>query len=99
MSTQYEGLHEDVEWLVGAALKKLPAPYGENVIEDVFLMIEQSPNLLKNYHQLLGLSDQATVNQAIGRLTRVLTGYKTSKQVIATRTTLAQSFSILLPKK
>ena len=99
MSAQNEGFHDDVEWMVGAALKKVPKPYGPEIIEDVFVMIEESPNLMKNYTQLLVNHDVATVNQRVGHFTRVLTGYQTGKSATATRSSLVKTYTLLVPSK
>jgi hypothetical protein len=99
VSGQNEGFHDEAEWLVGAALKKLEKPYSPSVIEDVFVTIEQWPNLLKNYEQLRGVRSQATVNQAIGHLTRVLTGYGVGKQAPATRSGLVKNYTVLVPSR
>jgi len=99
MAAQNEGFHDDVEWMVGAALKKLDKPYSPDVIEDVFVMIEASANLMHNYQQRRVNHDVATVNQAVGKLTRALTGYDIGKQVNATRTKLAQSYTVLVPRR
>lgn len=99
MSAQNEGFHDEVEWLVGAALKKLEKPYGPDVIEDVFVTIGEWPNLLKNYEKLRGVRGQATVNQAIGHLTRVRTGYGLGKQANATRTGLVGRYTVLVPPR
>lgn len=97
MSAQNEGFHDEVEGLVRAALKRLQQPYGSDVIEDVLLMIEQSPNLMRHYQQLCVGHDQATVNRRIGMLTRAVTGYKAGKSVTATRTGLSKTYTVLIP--
>jgi hypothetical protein len=99
VSAQNEGFHDDVEWMVGAALKKLPKPYGPDVIQDVFVAIEQHPNLMHNYQQLCVNHNRATVNQRVGHFTRVLSGYKDGTSQPTTRTTLAKTYTVLIPSK
>jgi len=97
MSAQNEGFHDEVESMVERALKKLEKPYGPDVIEDVFVAIEQHPNLLRDYQQFWVNNHQRTVNQRVGHFTRVLTGYGTAKSVKATRTGLTQTYTVLIP--
>lgn len=99
MSAQNEGFHDDVESMVERALKKLEKPYGPDVIEDVFVAIKQSPNLIHNYQQLCVNHDQTTVNRAVGKLTRALTGYDTGRKASATRTSLTQTYTVLVPSR
>ena len=43
---------EGVKQLVHIVLQTIPEPYREDIIEDVFLMIENKPDLLLQYKQL-----------------------------------------------
>jgi hypothetical protein len=99
LAYQNEGFHEDVEYLVQRGLKVVPKPWGEDIIEDVFLVIEGSAALMENYSRLLKDREQRTVNQRIGHFTKVLTGFPVKKpSIAATRTTLTKTYSKLIPK-
>lgn len=99
MACQNEGFHEEVEYLVERALKLIPKPWGEDIIENVFLAIERSEALMKNYNVMLKDREQKTVNQRIGHFTRDLTGFSVKKaSTPATRTKLTKTYSTLIPK-
>ena len=89
------GKTDGVAELVRVILQTLPKPYGENIIEDVFVAIEQSPNWLKRYQELEAQLGKQVLNQFIGWHTRAQTGYNTIQQVTATRCYLAGSYSKL----
>jgi hypothetical protein len=98
MSQGNTGLGAAIEAMIAVILDRLPRPYGEDVIEDVFVEIERSPHQLRKYEQLCATHEQKTANQRIGHLTRVLTGYRDGKASNkTTRTTLAQSYTKLIP--
>lgn len=94
------GFRYEVEKMVGMALDRLSKPYGEDVIEDVFVEIERSPYRKREYEQLCASRGPATVNQWVGRVTRELTGYDDGKAANrTTRTTLAQSYTKLVRRR
>ena len=99
MSRDNTGFEDDVLWVVEQALKKIPKPYGPDVIEDVWVEIENRQNLMQNYKLLCATRGQDTVNRAVGHLTRVVTGYKDGNSVPTTRTSLAKTYTILIPHK
>jgi len=90
------GKTDGVAELVRVILQTLPKPYGEDIIEDVFVAIEHNPNWLKRYNELgTELSEVWVVNNWVGQHTRAQTGYETIKEVSTTRTKLAKSYSKL----
>ena len=76
-------------------LQTLPKPYGEDIIEDVFVAIEHNPNWLKRYHELKAELPKDVPNNWIGYHTKLQIGYDTIREVDTTRTKLAKSYSKL----
>lgn len=86
---------QGVDELVSEVLETFSQPYGEDVIEDVFLAIEHQHSWLRRYDELVLDLDKNTVNKWIGRYTKQITGLKNPKQVLARRTKLTGSYSKL----
>jgi hypothetical protein len=63
---------QGIEKLVSEVLETIPRPYGEDVIEDVFLAIERQPTWQSRYDVLVLELDKDTVNQWVGRYTKNL---------------------------
>jgi len=84
--------------LVQEVLQTLPTPYGEDIIEDVFIAIEHNPRWQKRYDALETLLGKHVLNQFVGWHTRDQTDLKTIQQVKATRSTLTKSYSKLRPQ-
>jgi hypothetical protein len=78
---------EGVEILVKDVLSAIPAPYGEDIILEVFQKIEHDPDLLWRYHSLSNdLSDGFSndiVNNWIGKYVKDQTGLNSLQQVSA----------------
>lgn len=88
---------QGIDTLVNDVLNTISKPYGEDVIEDVFLSIEQNHAWLERYYDLVNELGKHTVNQWIGKYTRNFTGWRRSSQVIAKRSNLTESYSRLHP--
>lgn len=88
---------EGVCLLVRDVLQKLPEPYGEDVIEDVFVEIEGDREWHRRYDELVGELTQLVVNSFVGWHTRDLTGFNTLREVEARRSSLIKSYSKLIP--
>lgn len=86
---------QGVEILVSEILETIPKPYGEDVIEDVFLAIERQPTWQRHYDVLVLELDKDTVNKWVGRYTKQITGLKNPTQVSAKRSALTGSYSKL----
>ena len=81
--------------LMDEVLKSLPKPYTENVIEDVFVAIENNPKWLKEYSDLQYHLGKGTVNPWGGFWIAHFTGRTPGEQVSATRTKLLDSYAKL----
>jgi hypothetical protein len=90
------GKTEEVRDLVDEVLRTFDQPYAENITEEVFVAIEADSNLLKRYQDFVQVSGKSTVNQAIGKATKDITGMKVKQpDVPATRTTLTKTYTKL----
>lgn len=68
--------------LVQEALGTMPEPYGEDVILDLCLAIEQSPQLRRTYDKLVAELPKDVANNWIGKYTKWLTGFKTLRPAV-----------------
>lgn len=89
---------DEVLELVEQVLKTLTKPYGEDVIEDVFLAIQDRPMWLGRYERLVRELSKDTVNQWIGQYTKQITNMDTILEVDAKRSKLIESYSKLRAK-
>jgi hypothetical protein len=89
---------EGVCLLVRDVLQKLPKPYGEDVIEDVFVEIEGDREWHGRYDELVDGLTRPVVNSFVGWHTRDLTGFDTLRVVEARRSSLIKYYSKLIPK-
>jgi len=87
-----------VEFLAADALRTISRPYGEDVIEDVFLAIEADSTLHARYRALEGEYTKHVVNQMLGYYTKRLTEMDTIRDVDARRSRLIKNYSKLLPR-
>ncbi|OQY97559.1 MAG: hypothetical protein B6D41_03330 [Chloroflexi bacterium UTCFX4] len=90
---------DEVLQLVEAVLKTIPKPYGEDIIEDVFLAIEKRQMWLGRYERLVRDLSKDSVNQWIGQYTKQLTNMDTVMEVDAKRSRLIVSYSKLCSKQ
>jgi hypothetical protein len=81
--------------LVEEVLKTLPKPYTDDVVEDVFVAIENNPRWKKEYDDLLYNLHKNVVNPWGGFWVAHLTGRIAGEQVSASRTTLIESYTKL----
>jgi hypothetical protein len=86
-----------VKHLVELAIARMPPPRSEDVIEDVFLVIERDADLRRTYDGLCVELTTPSVNTSGGRWIRRILGWKTIKQVPSARSKLIGSYSKLLP--
>ncbi len=93
MSKKTQGIYE----LVIDVLSTISEPYGEDVIENVFLAIEQNHAWQERYDELVNELDKGIVNQWIGKYTKQITGLRNPSQVIAKRSKLTETYSKLYP--
>ncbi len=81
--------------LVRDVLEALPRPYTENVIEDVFLAVENEPALLARYETECDALTKTVANNWVGMYVGNILGKVGTRQVKSTRSKLAGSFSVL----
>lgn len=91
MAKKTQGIDE----LVSDVLETISQPYREDVIEDVFLAIEQQPSWQRRYDELVLELGKDTVNKWVGRYTKQITGLKKPSQVSAKRSKITGSYSKL----
>jgi hypothetical protein len=84
-----------VERLVWDALQQISEPYGEDIIEDICLIIERNADLLQRYDELSADLRSGVVNNWIGQYTKQLVGMQTVRQVDAKRSKLITSYTKL----
>jgi hypothetical protein len=77
------------------ALKSLPKPYTEDVVEDVFVAIEGDPRWKKEYDDLQYNLHKNVLNPWGGFWVAHLTGRIAGEQVSASRTSLIESYAKL----
>lgn len=77
-------------------LQSIPKPYGEDIIEDIFLEIEKNPDWLQRFTQLSDRLGQGVVDQWIGKYTKENTGLKTGAIKIAQCSILIRSYTSLV---
>jgi hypothetical protein len=82
--------------LVDETVKSLPTPHTEDVIEDVFLAIENNPHGRKTYDGLVYELGKATVNTWGGFWIAHAVGLSGDERVPATRSSLIDSYSKLV---
>lgn len=85
----------DVRTLVNEALRSLPQPYTEHVIDEVFHAIESNPVWLREYGALCDSLGKTTVNTWGGRWIGLALGKIGEQQVSSQRSSLIGSYSIL----
>lgn len=97
-----EGLDSwPIKELVQEVLRTFKAPHPADIIDQVCLAIENKPEWLTRYHELVGhYSSQGkygklTVNSSIGWFTRDLTGMVTLKAGNPAKSMLLESYSTL----
>jgi hypothetical protein len=86
-----------VKHLVGLALSRLRPPHSEDVIDEVFELIEKNPEWRRTYDGLCTELGQTVVNNWGGFYISAATGGQSLRQVPAQRSTLIQSYSKLSP--
>ena len=93
MARKTEGVYE----LVQDVLETFSEPYGEDVIEDVCLAIEENPEWMQRYRELSGELRHWVVSNWVGQYTKQLTGLQTVREVAAKRSNLITAYTKLAP--
>lgn len=77
------------------AVKSMPKPYTEDVVEDVFVAIDNNPGWKKEYEDLRYNLHKNVVNPWGGFWVAYFTGRVAGEQVCASRTDLIESYAKL----
>lgn len=93
VSNKTQGVYE----LVSEVLGTIPEPYGEDIIMDVCVKIENDSRWRRRYRQLVAELNTNVVNQWIGQYTKQLTGLNTMVQVDAGPDHIVGSYTKLRP--
>ena len=88
---------EDVYYLVDKVLRTFSEPFGEDIIEDVFIAIENNHNNLREYHNLVKELGVKSVNPSIGKHTKDVIGYRVLRVAVSKRSNLITSYTKLIP--
>lgn len=91
MERRTQGVHD----LVTEILQQVPSPYNEDIIEDVFLAIENSQQWMNRYRELEADLGHDVTNNWIGRHTKDITGMNTVREVSAKRSRLIKDYTKL----
>ena len=87
---------EEIEDIIRVILNGYPCHrWDGNIIDLVFVAIEQSPAHLKRYHEFAD-GDYGTTNQMIGRFIKAYTGMKTGKVIDNHHSGLIKTYSELM---
>lgn len=85
----------EVYLLVEDVLRTIQPPYGEDILDDVCLAIEQNRQWRQRYDELCADLSKDTVNKWIGQYAKRLTGMQTQRGVAARRATIISAYSKL----
>jgi hypothetical protein len=86
---------EEVYELVKEVLKTIPAPYSEDITDEVCYKIETNPVWLREYNNLCAELKKFVVNNSIGYYTKSITGKQSHKKAPARKSTIIKSFTRL----
>jgi uncharacterized Tic20 family protein len=89
---------QEVSALIEEVLNTIPER-GEDITDQVFLAIENNPDWLEQYNGLVDDYGKNPVNMAVGRYTRELTGFESTRQSRAASSSLAGTYTVLVPDK
>jgi len=85
---------EDIEDLVHKILKSISKPYPEDITDQVFLTIENTPEYLRLYHLYAG-ENTAAANAMIGKIVKEITGFKVKGTCGNPQSSLIKSYTKL----
>ncbi len=93
MERKTQGVYDLVEEVLGS----IPQPYGEDIVEDVCLVIENNQRHYETYQELSVELRQWVVNNWIGQYVKQITGKKSIREVTARRSKLITAYTKLSP--
>lgn len=88
---------EDIYNLVDEVLRTFSEPYGEDIIEDVFIAIESNHDFHRQYDNLVKELGVKSVNPLIGKYTKATIGYRVLRVADSKKSNLVTSFTKLIP--
>ena len=88
---------EGVYILVDEVLNTFSEPYSEDIIEDVFIAIENKPDYHKQYIELGEELRTSVVNNWIGKYTKAIVGYRNLRVVDSKHSNLIKYYTKLIP--
>jgi len=87
---------EDIYNLVDEVLQNFLEPYGEDIIEDVFLAIENNHDFHRQYVNLVKELGSKSVNPLIGKHTKAKIGYRVFRVADSKRSNLITRYTKLI---
>lgn len=87
---------EEVYELVKEVLKTIPAPYSEDITDEVCFKIEKSQDWKRQYDNLCAQLSKHTVNKAFGYWTKRLTGRVSGVVVKANKSKIINDYTKLI---
>ncbi|MGI6741225.1 MAG: hypothetical protein ACOX7C_07075 [Brevefilum sp.] len=85
---------EDIEDLINRILKEFASPYPEDITDQVFLKIENTPEYLRLYRLFTG-TNVSSANPMIGKMVKEITGLKVKGTCRKPKSKLIKSYTIL----
>jgi hypothetical protein len=85
---------EEIEDMIIEILASYRGKWPQDIIDQVFVAIEQDPRKLKRYHEFAD-GDYATTNSMIGRFVKDYTGLNTVKVTDHPKSKLIKNYTIL----
>ena len=86
---------DDIKDFVNEVLMSIPDPYGEDIIDELFLKVKGDSEYLRTYNQLVDSHTKRVTNQLIGKYTQRITGLNSHERVQATRGNLNRIYTKL----
>ncbi len=95
MEPNLQEFDQDMRDFVQGVLNSIPDEPRRNIIDRTFLAIQNNPEWLKHYEQLVAQYDVAVINSNIGRYVRTLKGFDNRRTRQRAKSRLIQSYSEL----
>lgn len=84
-----------VQDFVKAVMDRIPKPWGADIVDQVFLTIENDPEFMSAYEEMLQSHGQYMVENSIGLNVLGLTGMKNTDRAKPARSKLIQNYTEL----
>jgi hypothetical protein len=86
---------QGIKDLVEQVVDSLPTPYTDDIIDDVFLAIENTPEWRQRYDESCNILGAHSANQWCGKWISIKIGKQGENQVHTPKSTLISSYSVL----